>query len=96
MNIDMQSPEIQKLKKENPEEYRRKYDHHRLYNKDWYCDICNNGKNYRLIGKWSHLAISEALLWFFVFLLYGITFHSLPQDGRHPKKSPVNNDLQVK
>ena len=55
MNIDMQSPEIQKLKRENPAEYRRKYDHHRLYNKDWYCDVCNNGKNYRLIGKWSHL-----------------------------------------
>ena len=52
MNIDMQSPEIQKLKRENPAEYRRKYDHHRLYNKDWYCDVCNNGKNYRLIGKW--------------------------------------------
>ena len=45
MNIDMQSPEIQKLKRENPGlEYRRKYDHHRLYNKDWYCDVCNNGK----------------------------------------------------
>ena len=44
MNIDMQSPEIQKLKKENYAEYRRKYDNHRLYNKEWYCDICNNGK----------------------------------------------------
>ena len=30
MNIDMQSPEIQKLKRENYAEYRRKYDHHRL------------------------------------------------------------------
>ena len=34
MNIDMQSPEIQKLKRENPAEYRRKYDNHRLYNKE--------------------------------------------------------------
>ena len=31
MNIDMQSPEIQKLKKRKSyKEYRRKYDHHRL------------------------------------------------------------------
>ena len=50
MNIDMQSPEIQKLKRENPAEYRRKYDNHRLYNKEWYCDhydfntdkVCNS------------------------------------------------------
>ena len=59
MNIDMQSPEIQKLKKENPAEYRRKYDNHRLYNKEWYCDICNNGKNYTLRGKWSHLGTKK-------------------------------------
>ena len=25
-----------------------------------------------------------------------ITFHLLPQDGHHPEKSPVNNDLQAK
>ena len=59
MNIDMQSPEIQKLRKENPAEYRRKYDNHRLYNKEWYCDICNNGKNYTLRGKWSHLGTKK-------------------------------------
>ena len=59
MNIDMQSPEIQKLKRENPAEYRRKYDNHRLYNKEWYCDICNNGKNYTLRGKWSHLGTKK-------------------------------------
>ena len=59
MNIDMQSPEIQKLKRENPAEYRRKYDNHRLYNKEWYCDICNNGKNYTLRGKWSHLSTKK-------------------------------------
>ena len=40
----MQSPEIQKLKRENYAEYKKKYNHHRLYNKAWYCDICNNGK----------------------------------------------------
>ena len=59
MNIDMQSPEIQKLRKENPAEYRRKYDNHRLYNKEWYCDICNNGKNYTLRGKWSHIGTKK-------------------------------------
>ena len=59
MNIDMQSPEIQKLKRENPIEYRRKYDNHRLYNKEWYCDVCNNGKNYTLRGKWSHLGTKK-------------------------------------
>ena len=59
MNINMQSPEIQKLRKENPAEYRRKYDNHRLYNKEWYCDICNNGKNYTLRGKWSHLGTKK-------------------------------------
>ena len=26
----------------------------------------------------------------------GITFHLLVQDGHHPEKSPVNNDLQAK
>ena len=31
MNIDMQSPEIQKLKRENYAEYRRKYNNHKLY-----------------------------------------------------------------
>ena len=44
MNIDMQSPEIQKLKKENYAEYRRKYNNNRLHSKEWYCDICKNGK----------------------------------------------------
>ena len=55
MNIDMQSPEIQKLKRENYAEYRRKYNHYIAYNTPWYCDVCNNGKNYRLRNKGSHL-----------------------------------------
>ena len=55
MNIDMQSPEIQKLKRENYTEYRRKYNHYIAYNTPWYCDVCNNGKNYRLRNKGSHL-----------------------------------------
>ena len=44
MNIDMQSPEIQKLKKENYAEYRRKYNNNKLHSIEWYCVICNNGK----------------------------------------------------
>ena len=55
MNIDMQSPEIQKLRKENYKEYRKKYNHYIAYNTPWYCDVCNNGKNYRLRNKGSHL-----------------------------------------
>ena len=26
-----------------------------MKNKEWYCEICNNGINYKLNGKWSHL-----------------------------------------
>ena len=60
MNIDMQSPEIQKLKRENPMlNIEENMIHHRLYNKDWYCDVCNNGKNYTLRGKWSHLGTKK-------------------------------------
>ena len=55
--------------------------------------------NYSFDNEMGHI-ILDGIKWnivvFFVFLLYGITFHSLPQDGRHPEKSPVNNDLQVK
>ena len=51
----MQSPEIQKLRKENYKEYRKKYNHYIAYNTPWYCDVCNNGKNYRLRNKGSHL-----------------------------------------
>ena len=29
------------------------------YNKEWYCDVCNNGKNYTLRGKWSHLGTKK-------------------------------------
>ena len=26
-----------------------------MKNIEWYCDVCKNGKNYSLRGKWSHL-----------------------------------------
>ena len=60
MNIDMQSPEIQKLRKENYAEYRRKYNNNnKLHSIEWYCDVCNNGKNYTLRSKWSHLGTKK-------------------------------------
>ena len=55
----MQSPEIQKLKRENYAENRKKYNNNRLHSKEWYCDICNNGKKYTLRGKWSHLGTKK-------------------------------------
>ena len=30
-----------------------------MLNKDWYCDICRNGKNYSLAGKFGHLKIKK-------------------------------------
>ena len=26
-----------------------------MLNKDWYCDICNTGINYKLVGKTNHV-----------------------------------------
>ena len=26
-----------------------------MLNKAWYCDVCKNGRNYTLAGKWCHL-----------------------------------------
>ena len=52
----MNTEEMQKLKRENYPEYRRKYLHEYLKNADWYCEACKNGKKkYSLRGKWSHL-----------------------------------------
>lgn len=47
--------EMQKLKKENYTEYRKKYLNHKMKNTEWYCDVCKNGKDYTIRGKWSHL-----------------------------------------
>ena len=51
----MKSEEMQKLKKENYREYRRKYLNQKMKSYDWYCDICKNGKNYTLRNKFTHL-----------------------------------------
>ena len=44
MVVDMQSPEMQKLKRENYPEYRKIYRNQKMKNTEWYCDICKNGK----------------------------------------------------
>ena len=55
MVVDMESPEMQKMKRENYPEYRKIYKNEKMKTYNWYCDVCNNGKNYLLKGKWSHL-----------------------------------------
>ena len=51
----MKSEEMQKLKKENYREYRRKYLNQKMKSYDWYCDFFKNGKNYTLRNKFTHL-----------------------------------------
>ena len=43
-----------KLKKENYREYRKMYRNEKLKSLEWYCDVCNNGKNYTSRGKFMH------------------------------------------
>ena len=38
-------------KKEAIKQQKSKY----MLNKEWYCDVCKNGLNYTLAGKWCHL-----------------------------------------
>ena len=26
-----------------------------MLNKEWYCAVCNTGRNYKLAGKWCHM-----------------------------------------
>ena len=42
--MDMNTEEMQKLKRENYPEYRRKYCNQKLKSIEWYCDVCKNGK----------------------------------------------------
>ena len=51
----MDTEEMQKLKRENYPEYRKIYRNQKMKNTEWYCDVCKNGKNYTLRGKWWHL-----------------------------------------
>ena len=55
----MDTEKMQKLKRENYPEYRKRYLNHKVKNTEWYCDICKNGKNYTLRGKWSHLGTKK-------------------------------------
>ena len=41
--------DMQKLKKENYKEYRKRYLNEKLKSYEWYCDACKNGKNYTLL-----------------------------------------------
>ena len=56
---DMKPPEMQKLKRENYPAYRKIYLNQKMKSTEWYCDICKNGKNYSLRGKWSHLGTKK-------------------------------------
>ena len=38
-------------KKEAIKKQKSKY----MLDKEWYCNICNTGRNYTLAGKWCHL-----------------------------------------
>ena len=33
-----------------------------LLNKEWFCDICNNGKNYKLNNKSNHLRTNKHIV----------------------------------
>ena len=55
----MATEEMQKLQRENYPEYRKIYRNQKMKNTEWYCDICKNGKNYTLRGKWSHLGTKK-------------------------------------
>ena len=50
---------MQKLKNENYAEFRKIYLNEKMKNTEWYCDVCKNGKNYTLRGKWSHLGTKK-------------------------------------
>ena len=41
----------QEEKKEAVKQQKTKY----MLNKEWYCDVCKNGLNYTMAGKWCHL-----------------------------------------
>ena len=47
--------EMKQLKRENYPKYRRIYRNEKMKSYEWYCDVCKNGKNYTLRGKFSHL-----------------------------------------
>ena len=59
MEVDLKSPEMQKVKRENYPEYRKIYRNYKMKNTPWYCDVCNNGKNYSIRGKWSHIGTKK-------------------------------------
>ena len=55
----LDSPQMQKLKRENYPEYRKIYRNVKMKNTEWYCDVCKKWKKYSLRGKWSHLGTKK-------------------------------------
>ena len=49
--MDLNSEEMQKLKRENYREYRKRYCNQKLKSIEWYCDVCKNGKKLYIKGK---------------------------------------------
>ena len=47
-------PQVYKTEKERKEAVTRSKTKYML-NKEWYCDVCNTGRNYTLAGKHCHL-----------------------------------------
>ena len=47
-------PPVYKTEKERKEAITRSKTKYML-NKEWYCDVCNTGRNYTLAGKHCHL-----------------------------------------
>ena len=44
-----------KTEEEIKKEKRRKYLNEKMKSYEWYCNVCDNGKNYTLRGKCNHL-----------------------------------------
>ena len=45
------------------EEEQRKKKTRLMLEKEWYCEVCKNGNNYTLAGKWTHLKTQRHALY---------------------------------
>ena len=50
-------------KKRFTEEEQKKKKTRLMLEKEWFCDICGNTKNYALAGKWNHLKTQRHALY---------------------------------
>ena len=60
---NMPDDSIKTSRKKLSEEEQRKKKTRLMLNKEWYCEICNNGNNYTLAGKWTHLKTQKHALY---------------------------------